>query len=347
MLDVPQPLQEVGPSRHHHAMRVSIITAVYNHERFLDEAIQSVVNQTYDEWELILWDDGSSDASYACCQRWARRFPDRIRAFQHAGGRNLGQERTRNAALKQTRGELLALLDSDDLYTRDKLRQLTAALADPKVGLAYGQTGILHQSTGYAEPPPSFHSPSGCVLRDLLRGNFISACSVVLRRSALPGREPFDSVYRVCGDYALWIRIARNWEFVHVPATVAWWRDHGRNTSTRLTLQAKEERLQILLKLRKDRAYQDYRSTIERSLAHTRYDLGSAHYDHGDLSRARAQLTRVLMNSSASWAVRVKASVLLGTSVLGRNLGSHLVRMRKTLRNLDLYGSRGPASGSE
>ena len=80
--------------------RVSIITALYNHEKYVGQAIESVLAQTYGDWEHIIWDDGSSDGSLKVAERYAARDA-RVKVFAHPGGANRGQENTRNAALEK------------------------------------------------------------------------------------------------------------------------------------------------------------------------------------------------------------------------------------------------------
>ena len=118
---------------------VSVVAIFLNAERFLDEAIRSVFAQTYERWELLLVDDGSSDGSTAIARGWAEREPERVRYLEHPGHRNEGMSASRNAGLRQARGEYLALLDADDVWLPEKLtRQVTILQAHPEVALLYG-----------------------------------------------------------------------------------------------------------------------------------------------------------------------------------------------------------------
>jgi len=205
--------------------RVSILTALYNHEKFVANAIESVLAQTYTDWELILWDDGSTDKSMEVAQKYLERHPGKITLYAHANGVNLGQERTRNAALGRAGGEYVALLDSDDFYHARKLELLVPLLDDPEVGLAYGDVRHVEWSTGREFASGAKNSgESGTVLNALFEENFLGAAATLIRRSALPNNTPFDSRFKTCGEYPLWIEIAKNWKFAYTPHPVAYWR---------------------------------------------------------------------------------------------------------------------------
>lgn len=118
---------------------VSVVAIFLNAERFLEEAVQSVLAQTYPHWELLLVDDGSSDRSSAIARSHAEREPHRVRYLEHPGHRNQGMSASRELGLQHARGEYLALLDSDDVWLPEKLeRQVTILETHPEVGLLFG-----------------------------------------------------------------------------------------------------------------------------------------------------------------------------------------------------------------
>jgi glycosyltransferase involved in cell wall biosynthesis len=100
---------------------VSVVTAFYNEAQFLEETILSVVNQRYKNWELILVDDGSPDASPTIAKRFARSYPDRIYYYMHENHANKGVCRSRNLGISKAKGEFIAYLDADDVWLEDKL----------------------------------------------------------------------------------------------------------------------------------------------------------------------------------------------------------------------------------
>lgn len=106
--------------------RVSVITIFYNAAEFLGEAIESVLGQEYRDFELLLVDDGSNDASDAIAQAFADREPGRIRYLHHPGNANRGMSASRNLGIREARGELVAFIDADDRWRQDKLAEQTA-----------------------------------------------------------------------------------------------------------------------------------------------------------------------------------------------------------------------------
>src|SRR5262249_36911577 len=100
---------------------VSVVVIFYNCDGFLAEAIDSILAQTYDNWELLLCDDGSTDGGTDRARRYAARFPDKIRHLEHPGHSNKGMSATRNLGISQARGELVTFLDGDDVYLPERL----------------------------------------------------------------------------------------------------------------------------------------------------------------------------------------------------------------------------------
>lgn len=131
---------------------VSVVAIFLDAERFLDEALHSVLAQTYPDWELLLVDDGSTDGSSAIARGFAARDPARIRYLEHPGHRNLGMSAARQLGLQHARGTYLALLDSDDLWLPEKLERQVRVMDDhPEVALLYGAPLYWSGWTGGAE----------------------------------------------------------------------------------------------------------------------------------------------------------------------------------------------------
>jgi hypothetical protein len=119
--------------------RVSVVIPFLNAERFLADAVGGVLAQTYDDWELLLVDDGSSDESSAIAHRFMREHPARVRRLEHPGHVNRGMSASRNLGVRHARGEFVAFLDSDDVWRPDKLATDVAVLeAHSRVAVVYG-----------------------------------------------------------------------------------------------------------------------------------------------------------------------------------------------------------------
>src|SRR5207248_3034632 len=102
---------------------VSVVLIFYNAQAFLDETVQSVFAQKYKNWELILVDDGSTDGSTDIARRFADDNPERVRCLEHPSHTNCGASASRNLGVREARGQLIALLDADDVWLPHKLAQ--------------------------------------------------------------------------------------------------------------------------------------------------------------------------------------------------------------------------------
>src|SRR5262249_17564828 len=119
--------------------RVSVVTIFFNAQEFLVEAIKSVLTQTFDDWEYLLVDDGSTDASTVLSKDYAARYPEKIHYLEHPGHINRGMSAARNLGLRHARGDYLAFIDADDVWMTSKLADQVAFLdAHPEVGMVCG-----------------------------------------------------------------------------------------------------------------------------------------------------------------------------------------------------------------
>lgn len=208
-----------------HPSLVSAIIIFLDAERFIEEAIESVLGQTYNHWELLLVDDGSTDASTQIARRYALQFPDRIRYLEHEGHRNRGMGASRNLGIRQARGEYIAFLDADDIWLPTKLEEQVRILdAHPTVGMLYGNTKYWYSWNGSAEAAPrDFLPPLGVKPRSIieppdllplfLRGRAAvpCTCSILVRRSTAEAVGGFDDSFlgnaNVYEDQAFYVKI--------------------------------------------------------------------------------------------------------------------------------------------
>jgi glycosyltransferase involved in cell wall biosynthesis len=121
--------------------RVSVVTVFYDAEEFIEEAIESALAQTFDNWELLLVDDGSTDRSSEIAIGYSERRPERIRYLQHENHQNRGISVSQNLGIKEARGEYIAFLDSDDVWLPQKLADQVRLLDSiPEAAFVYGAT---------------------------------------------------------------------------------------------------------------------------------------------------------------------------------------------------------------
>lgn len=228
--------------------RVSVVMNCYNGQRYLRQAMDSVFAQTYADWEIVFWDNASTDESPAI----ARSYGQKVRYFRSPATTSLGE--ARNRAFAEARGEYVAMLDVDDLWLPEKLASQVPLLdADPSVGLAYCGA-LLFDDQGAeqvffeAQPPCR-----GRCFADLLRRNFICTGTMLFRKSALEGISPlFEPDLTMMADYYLTLKMAGSWSLDFATGAFVRHRLHGGSESSRKWhLFATETRL-LLSRLRKD-----------------------------------------------------------------------------------------------
>lgn len=191
--------------------RVSVICPVFNAERFLGEAIESVVDQDYRDFELFLVDDGSTDGSAAIARDYQSRHPDRIRLLQHPGHENHGAAASRNLALHHAKGELVAFIDADDRWRPGKLSAQIALLdKSPQVGMVCGAVNYWRSwSVGRdrvfmsGDPIGGIGFPPATALRVFPLGRAIAPCpsDLLMRRSLVDEIGGFEPQFVGAGNY--------------------------------------------------------------------------------------------------------------------------------------------------
>ena len=202
---------------------VSVVIPCYNSARYLSETIESVLAQTYPKVEIIVVDDGSSDAT----PEIAKSYPVRY-IYQE----NRGISAARNTGALQSRGEYIQFLDHDDRLLPTALELGVALLEEhPECSMAVGEHRYI-QADGTAIGYSRKHKSAPHYYQELLRHNFIETpCSVLHRRSALEHTGLFDENVQGAEDYELYLRTARQIPLITHGAPVAEYRLHDANTS--------------------------------------------------------------------------------------------------------------------
>ena len=215
---------------------VSVIMNCFNGEKYLREAIDSVIAQTYENWELIFWDNQSTDASAEIIKSYD---DSRIRYF-YAPDHTLLYE-ARNLAIKEAQGSLLAFLDVDDWWEPKKLGMQVPIFENEDVGLVCGNYEVYYEKSGWGRPSWKGSKPSGWILNELLTNYHIGLLTIMLRRSAYAELGGFDPRYHVIGDFDLSLRLAEKWQVVTLESQIAHFRFHGENESVQKRKMLLEE----------------------------------------------------------------------------------------------------------
>jgi glycosyltransferase involved in cell wall biosynthesis len=225
---------------------VSVIMNVRNGASTLRESVESVLRQSFQDWELIVWDDRSSDES---AQIVAEYKDPRIRYFLSPEDASLGK--ARSDAIRQAAGTWLAFLDQDDIWLPRKLeQQMALALVDDTTGLIYGRTVRFYPS-GMERDYDQTHEftllPEGDVFNQLFTDScFIAMSSAVFRRTAVEAVGGIPDAIQIVPDYWLYVAVARRYPVRAVQEVVCRYRMHTANTSRLAAVKMNEEVLWLI-----------------------------------------------------------------------------------------------------
>jgi glycosyltransferase involved in cell wall biosynthesis len=206
--------------------RVTVVIPCYNQAEYLGEAIESVQAQTYRSFEIVVVDDGSTDATAAV----AGRYPG-VRLLRQP---NAGLSAARNAGLALARGDRLVFLDADDRLLPDALRDGVESLArHPEAAFTSGHYRFIRADGSTKSELPQI--PIECPpYEGMLRGNYIGMHSTVMfRRAIFDEVGTFDTSLRSCEDYDLYLRITRRHPVARHDRLVAEYRRHDASMSVR------------------------------------------------------------------------------------------------------------------
>lgn len=179
---------------------VSIIMPAYNAEKYIAESIRSVIKQTYQNWELIVADDCSTDDT----SEIVNSFSD-VRIHYYKCVKNSGVAQTRNFGISKADGEWIAFLDSDDLWNQTKLeRQIDFILSNTAAKLVFTASAFINENgvrLGYILP-----APKTVTTKELLKQNVLSCSSILIAKEYIE-KYPFPSGETIHEDYVSWLKI--------------------------------------------------------------------------------------------------------------------------------------------
>ena len=303
------------------APAVSVIMNCLNSSRDLREAMDSLMAQTFSDFEVVFWDNCSTDESPAIAQSYG----EKVRYFRGESIVPLGEGR--NLALAQARGRYLAFLDCDDLWKPTKLeRQVALFEANPRVGLVCTDTEIFDGKRVFKRLFAETSPQRGMTFAALMQRQWISMSSAMVSREALTSLSAekissgqginggwFDQSLNVCEEADVFYRIAHDWQLDHVDEPLTLWRVHGGNTTFRKFGQFADETLRIL---EKHRALypgydQEYAGLVELMTRRAGFQKAVALWREGHNSAAREAI-RPWRNSGLKYKLFWWASFLPG-----------------------------------
>ena len=210
---------------------VSVIIPAYNRVEYIDQTVQSVLDQTYPAVELIVVDDGSTDGSYERLQQYGSR----IRLLTHDGHRNRGQSAAINLGLSQAKGDYIAILDSDDYWALNKLEvQVGFLQANPHIGLVYSNGYAVDAGGEYLyDIYPASHVEHNDPNRVLLDCYILLPQNSLVRRDVFDRAGRFNEQYRAAQDHDMLLRIVEITAIHYLPDYLFYYRRHGDSISSR------------------------------------------------------------------------------------------------------------------
>lgn len=226
--------------------KISYIVASYNHEEYVGDLLQAILSQTFTDLEVVVVDDGSSDNTAQIAREIASADP-RVRVYTQG---NMGVVRARNRGIRQSFGEYVSVVDSDDLLPPERTKWMVEALdANPQASLVYGDAWIIDRDGKRLGRFFEIYPPVPGDFSVELFANycFVPAVSVMFRRSAFDKSGPFWGPGPNT-DYLKWIELGLFGEAICLAdKQLGYWRLHGGNVST----PAAEKRVQQYEDLRK------------------------------------------------------------------------------------------------
>jgi len=210
---------------------VSVVIPVYNHEEYIRESVESALGQDYDNLEVVVVDDGSTDAT----PEVLKTFGSRIRCIRQG---NQGTAAALNTGIQHARGSLIAWLSSDDLFLPGKIkRQLMELNKNPSLTLVYTDSIVIDAHGRELKAARCTSTPSKDLALELLKRNFINGSSVLIRRDCFEQVGLFDESLPTDSDGDMWFRLLKNGhEFGHVPVPLVKYRWHSSNLSHKYKL---------------------------------------------------------------------------------------------------------------
>jgi len=220
---------------------ISVIIPIYNGEKYLRETIDSVIEQTEKNWEIIAVNDGSTDGSQKILEEYEKLIPGRISVVSVENG---GVSRARNIGADIAKGTYLAFLDQDDLWSSHKLEhQMVLFSTEPSLILSFTNQTIIdeHGNTIKVIHYIFDHRHRGYVLETLIFMNFIPISSVVIKRDIFLGMGGFDPQFAFVEDWDFLLKVARDFTVDYIDEPLVLYRQHKESGTFTNSRRLKKE----------------------------------------------------------------------------------------------------------
>ena len=212
---------------HNNQPLVSVIMNCFNGEEYLRDAIDSVISQTYNNWELIFWDNQSKDKSLEIFKSYKDKRLKYFWANQHTS-----LYKARNLAIEKSKGDYIAFLDTDDLWEKDKLELQMNLFNNPEVGVVYTNAWIIKKNIKNKKIHEKRKLPQGYIYDNLTKHYNIGIVTTIIRKKYYEKlNNKFDERFSIIGDFDLFLRLSKICKFESIQKPVASYRLHGKNLS--------------------------------------------------------------------------------------------------------------------
>jgi len=223
---------------------VSIIMNCYNSDRFLKEAIDSIYAQTFLDWEIIFWDNASTDSSGEI----ARSYDDKLKYYRAENTTPLGE--ARNLAIEKAVGKYLAFLDCDDLWLEDKLQAQMEIFSkeDEDLGFVYGRSEKFYSNGRWKNQVfrKGENLPEGRIFNELIKENFVPFLSGVINKEKFIACGGFPKHFKNSTDYYIFLNLAQRYRVRAVQDVCCMYRIHEGNLSRSQRVIAAKENIEIV-----------------------------------------------------------------------------------------------------
>lgn len=228
--------------------KISVIICSYNGEEYISEAIESVLSQTYQDFELLIVDDGSTDRTKKIVISYVDQFPDKVR---YVYKEHTGLPSTRNKGIVESRGDYIAYLDHDDLFLPEKLQKQINVIENADVGLVHC---ARYTKNMFSDEEPVIRPKMPARNRiDFLEGRGHISMTILVAREILIKAGLFDENIFTCNDTDMWLRVAKDHEIAFIEEPLMTVRKHGSNMSTVMREQMGRERIVVAKKMLRDK----------------------------------------------------------------------------------------------
>jgi glycosyltransferase involved in cell wall biosynthesis len=280
--------------------RISVIVPAYNVEKFLAETLDSVLAQTFRDFEIIIVDDGSSDGTPAVAQGYSTRYPGTVRYLRQE---NRGVAVARNEGAKLSQGDILAFLDADDTWLPEKLAlQMEFWRKHPGYGLIYADAFAMTEDGKVGRTTMRLKRPrSGDIFPYLLEENFISIPTALVRKDLYLKAGGFIEERNMIEDHHFWLKVSRHCQggFLDKPLACYRYRQGSLSGLINPKIEMWEKDLQVIARIAAEFPEQArlYRARFRRARASIRYGMAFQLYRTNRFAEARKAYVRALIDS--------------------------------------------------